>query len=123
MPKIRADQNTSHYHFNPIRGLIQEQYADSVRLTGPVITYLLGKDAGTVVEGDTVPANKAIKLSFGVVKSNYILCITLPQNDKLLSGSQVFFSKEPTELSITVQTIKAVPVSELNTALLIALRD
>jgi len=123
MPKLRPNQNTSSFQYSPSANIKQEAYADSLRLTGPDIVMLLGKEAGQLIEGDTVPANKAIKLVFGAVKTNYILCLTLPHNDKYIAGSCVIFSKDLTELSITVQTIKAVPVSELSTALLIALRD
>jgi len=123
MPRIRANQNTSHYHFTPAENVKQEPFGDSVKLVDPQIIVLLGKEAGTLFKGDTIPANKTVKLLFGAVRSSYVLCLTLPHNDKYIAGSYVIFSKSDMELSLTVQTIKAVPVSELSTALLVALRD
>lgn len=121
MPRLRVNQPTSNFHFTPAANVKQEAYIDSILLSNPDIYIMLGKEAGTLLEGDTVPANKTIKLVYGQAKSGYVLHLTPIQNDKVLASPATFYSKDTVEICLMVQTIKAVPVSELGTALLIGL--
>jgi len=122
MTRIKPETRTHAYHFTASPTVKQEQYKDGIKLMYPEIRVLLGKDAGELFTEGTVPANKMIKLVFGEVKSDYVLTLTPIQNDKYIATPSIIVSPLAYgEVCMMVQTIKAVPVQELSTAILYAI--
>ena len=120
MPRLRVNQPTSSFHFTPANNVKQEGYIDGILLSNPEIHVMLGKEAGSLITEGTVPAYKTVKLVYGKVKSSYMVHLTPIHNDRVLASPVLIYSKDTMELCLMVQTIKAVPVAEFGTALLIA---
>jgi len=122
MPIIKANLRTTDFHLTTEPTVIQERYHDSIKLMYPVIRPLTGKDAGEVFTDGVIPANKFVKLYFGQVMSTRILALTPFESDKYLAAPVILVPfKAYIDVTLIVQTIKAVPVQELNSAILSAL--
>lgn len=122
MPIIKCNLRTQDFHLTTESTVVQERYGDSIKLMYPIIRPLTGKDAGEVFTDGVIPANKFVKLYFGQVMSTRILALTPFESDKYLAAPVILVPcKAYIDVTLIVQTIKAVPVQELSSAILSAL--
>lgn len=119
MPRIKQHTRYHNFHFIPEDGVMQEQFSDTIILRNPLKISLLGKDAGSVIDVETIPANKTIQLVYGQVQSTHLVYLTPIYDDRVLAAPAIIYApKDYKELVITVQTIKAVPTSEIGSIIM-----
>ena len=119
---LRANQPTPNFHFIPSDGVIQVQVGNAIKLSNPTVITLLGRDSYSVVTENHLPANKTVLFTYGKVKAKDVLYLTPSITDKAIITPQILYThNEYKEVRLIVQTLKAVTLSEITDAILVAI--